>query len=99
MLVETSTIVAIGFEEDGAAELMARIRDAERPFTTVVNRVEAALAIGRELVDRETAAMVWRCSTGAKTSRGATSSPRRRAGAKVSCLVKYFNAFGSRGKI
>lgn len=51
MLVETSAIVAILLEEAEAGDFLARINATERPVTSVVNKIEAALAVGRAIDD------------------------------------------------
>lgn len=51
MYVETSAIVAILIGEPDGAELLARIEASEAPFTSIVSKVEAALAIGKAMGD------------------------------------------------
>lgn len=51
MLVETSAIVAILLEEPEAGDFLARLNAAERPATSIVNKIEAALAVGRAITD------------------------------------------------
>jgi ribonuclease VapC len=51
MYVETSALVAILKEEPGTKDLVRRISVAQRPVTSVVSAVEAALAIGRAMND------------------------------------------------
>lgn len=51
MFVETSAIVAIFRDEADARELVGRLSAASRRETSVVNAVEAALAIGKRTSD------------------------------------------------
>lgn len=51
MHVETSAVVGILLEEPEASGLLARLSAADRPVTSVVNAVEAALSVGRSIKD------------------------------------------------
>lgn len=51
MHVETSTVVGILLEEPEATGLLARLSAADHPVTSVVNTVEAALSVGRNIKD------------------------------------------------
>lgn len=56
MYVETSAIVAILTDEPDASDLLARLEAASQPFTSVVSKVEAALAIGKAMRDLDRSA-------------------------------------------
>jgi ribonuclease VapC len=49
MYIETSAIVAILTEEPDAVELLSRLEASNAPFTSIVSKVEAALAIGKAM--------------------------------------------------
>lgn len=51
MIVETSVIVAIVLNENDAKALIARVRSAVGPETSIVNAIEATLSVGRALRD------------------------------------------------
>lgn len=51
MYVETSAIVAMLTGEADAPDLLARLEGSTQPFTSVVSKVEAALAIGKAMGD------------------------------------------------
>lgn len=51
MHVETSALVGILLEEPDAAALLERLHAADRPVTSVVNAVEAALSVGKSIKD------------------------------------------------
>ena len=64
MYVETSAIVAILIGEADGPELLSRIEAASAPTTSIVTKVEAALAIGRAMGDIETKRRDRRCISG-----------------------------------
>lgn len=49
MYVETSAIVAILIGEPDGPEFLSRIEGSPAPFTSIVSKVEAALAIGKAM--------------------------------------------------
>lgn len=58
MYVETSAIVAILIGEPDGSELLSRIEDSQTPTTSIVSKVEAALAIGRATGNLERSAEI-----------------------------------------
>lgn len=56
MYVDASAIVAVLIGEADGSQLLARIEESRSPFTSIVTKVEAALAIGRAMGDVKTGA-------------------------------------------
>lgn len=58
MVVDASAVVAILLEEPDKGDYLVLLKKAQQPLTSVITKIEAALAVGREIQDYRLASTI-----------------------------------------